>query len=58
MLYKAVECVPGNLEMWLALAKLEDYKGAQKVLNLARKALPTEHSIWIHAAKLEESQGN
>lgn len=27
------------------------------VLNKARQVLPTEHSIWVNAAKLEESQG-
>jgi len=27
------------------------------VLNKARAALPTEPSIWVHAAKLEESEG-
>ena len=43
--------------MWLALAKLEDYEGAREVLNKARKALPQEPTIWIHAAKLEESDG-
>jgi pre-mRNA-processing factor 6 len=43
--------------MWLALAKLENYDKAKIVLNQARKHLPTDHSIWIHAAKLEESEG-
>lgn len=43
--------------MWIALAKLETYENAKKVLNQARKALPTEHTIWIHGAKLEESAG-
>ena len=43
--------------MWLALAKLETYQNAKEVLNRARKNLPTEHSIWIHAAKLEEAEG-
>jgi pre-mRNA-processing factor 6 len=41
--------------MWLALAKLETYENAKKVLNKALKALPQEHAIWINAAKLEES---
>jgi pre-mRNA-processing factor 6 len=55
LLYKAVECVPGSLEMWLALAKLETYDKAKVVINRARKKLPTEHAIWIAAAKLEET---
>ena len=29
-----------------------------QVLNRARKALPTEQSIWITAAQLEEANGN
>lgn len=44
--------------MWLALAKLESYDKAKVVINRARKKLPTEHAIWIAAAKLEETQGN
>ena len=55
-MYKAVENVPFCLEIWLALAKLEDYEKAKVVLNKARQSLPQEHSIWIHAAKLEETQ--
>lgn len=30
----------------------------QQVLNKARQAVPTDPSIWITAAKLEEAQGN
>jgi len=43
--------------MWLALAKLETYKNAKVILNRARKNLPTEPKIWVHACKLEESNG-
>ncbi len=46
------------MELWLALAKLETYENARKVLNKARQAVPTDAMIWITAAKLEESQGN
>ena len=42
--------------MWLALAKTEDYKSAQKVLNKARKCNPLSLPIWISAARLEETQ--
>lgn len=58
MLYKAVECVPSSIELWLALAKLETYEKAQEVLNRARDAIPTAHTIYVAAAKLEEAQGN
>ena len=42
----------------MALARLESYENAKKVLNKARMAIPTEPAIWITAAKLEEAQGN
>jgi hypothetical protein len=38
------------------LAKTEDYKSAQKVLNKARKYNPLSVTIWISAARLEEAQ--
>ena len=41
-----------------ALARLETYEQARKVLNKARETLPTEPAIWITAAKLEEANGN
>ena len=47
-----------HVELWLALARLERYDNARKVLNRARQAIPTEPAIWISAAKLEEVQGN
>lgn len=47
-----------HVELWLALARLERYDNARKVLNRARQAIPTEPAIWISAAKLEEAQGN
>ena len=48
--------VSQSVDMWLALARLETYENARKVLNKARRALPAERSIWLAAAKLEESQ--
>ena len=44
-----------HVELWLALARLESYDNARKILNTARRALPSEMAIWIHAAKLEEA---
>jgi len=41
--------------MWLALARLETYDNARGVLNKARQAIPTDHQIWLTAAKLEEA---
>jgi pre-mRNA-processing factor 6 len=46
------------LQLWLALAKLENYEDARKVLNKARENIPTDRKIWISAANLEESQEN
>jgi len=54
----AVEKVPHSVEMWLALARLETYDNARRVLNQARKHLPTERAVWIAAAKLEEAQNH
>jgi pre-mRNA-processing factor 6 len=56
LLEVAVENVPQAVDLWMAWAKLEDYKQAQKVLNRARKAVPTDRSIWMAAAQLEEGQ--
>ena len=48
-------CVPDNVEMWLALARLETYDKAKVVLNKAIRAIPSEPQIWITAAMLEEA---
>lgn len=42
----------------LALARLETYENARKVLNKARENIPTDRQIWTTAAKLEEANGN
>nr|SVE69638.1 EOG090X017X [Eubosmina coregoni] len=47
-----------SVELWLALARLETYENARKVLNKARENIPTDRQIWITAAKLEEAHGN
>ncbi|CAK9294731.1 unnamed protein product [Gordionus sp. m RMFG-2023] len=54
MLSRSVECCPQSVDLWLALARLESYENARKVLNKARENIPTDRSIWITAAKLEE----
>lgn len=46
------------VQLWLALARLETYENARKVLNKARENIPTDRHIWITAAKLEEANGN
>ena len=45
-------------QLWLALARLESYDNARKVLNKAREHIPTDRQIWITAGKLEEANGN
>ena len=45
-------------QLWLALARLESYENARKVLNKAREHIPTDRQIWITAGKLEEANGN
>ena len=49
---------PCLLQLWLALARLESYENARKVLNKARENIPTDRQIWTTAAKLEEAHGN
>lgn len=58
MLSRAVECCPTSVELWLALARLENYENARRVLNKARESIPSDRHIWITAAKLEEAHGN
>ena len=53
-----MECCPTSTELWIALARLETYENARKVLNKAREHIPTDRQIWITAAKLEEANGN
>ncbi|KAJ5894454.1 hypothetical protein N7495_006145 [Penicillium taxi] len=54
MLAKAVEVVPSAVDLWLALVRLETPENARTVLNLARKANPTNHKLWIAAARFTE----
>ena len=54
LLARAVECVPLSVELWLALARLETYANAEKIMNKARKANPNSYEIWVAAAKLQE----
>ena len=49
-----MECCSQHVELWLAFARLETYEAARKILNRARQTIPTDASIWITAAKLEE----
>lgn len=49
-----MEVLPHSVELWLALARLETPERAKKVLNKARKAVPTSHEIWIAACRLIE----
>ena len=53
--FREMMCCLQHVELWLALARLESYDNARKILNTARRALPSEMAIWIHAAKLEEA---
>jgi pre-mRNA-processing factor 6 len=58
LLDRATQLIPLSIELWLALARLETYHSARKVLNDARKAVRTSYEIWIAALRLEEQQGN
>ena len=55
----AVKCTPDCLDFWIAFAKLSPYLEAKAILNEAGNHFKKiERKIWIHAAKLEESNGN
>jgi pre-mRNA-processing factor 6 len=56
ILARAVQVIPQSVELWLALARLEDPKQARGVLNKARKEVPTSHEIWIAAGRLIEQE--
>jgi len=58
LLKNAVACIPSSIDLWLALAKLESYQEARKVLNNASNQNPHSIEIYIAAAKLEEAQDN
>ena len=58
LLEEAVKCVPDDVDLWLALAKLQPYEEAKASLNsaLAHVGLNSLKRVWISAAKLEESR--
>jgi pre-mRNA-processing factor 6 len=60
MLTRAVEdgCCPLSVDLWLALAQLQPYEEARATLTRAREKLPSEPSIWLTAAKLEEANNH
>ena len=60
MLTRAVEdgCCPLSVDLWLALAQLQPYEEARANLTRAREKLPSEPSIWLTAAKLEEANSH
>ena len=59
LLARAVECCPSSEDLWLALAKLTPEIGAtQKILNDARRAIPTSARVWVAAAELAAASMN
>ncbi|KAI3941813.1 hypothetical protein MKW98_030543 [Papaver atlanticum] len=53
LLQRSVECCPWHIEFWIALARLETYDNAKKVLNKAREKLSKRD--WIALARLGNS---
>ncbi|KAF8488337.1 hypothetical protein F5888DRAFT_1796369 [Russula emetica] len=47
LLSRAVEVIPLSVELWLALVRLETPEKAKRVLNKARKAVPTSQNIGL-----------
>ena len=60
MLARAIECVPpaASAEFRLALARIESFGNAQRVLNDAIKALPKDARMYIAGAQLVEGRLN
>lgn len=56
LLLKAIEFCPQEWDLWLSLINISDYGEAKALLNKARKLMPTNHLIWVTAAKLEERE--
>ena len=57
LLRAAVDCVD-DVDLWLALAKLEGYGRSKRTLNTAYLKNPTDIRIRIAACQLEEGAGN
>lgn len=51
---KATETVKLSEELWISYARVSEPEDAQKILNAARKAIPTSSFIWIQACRLQE----
>ncbi|KAF2730872.1 hypothetical protein EJ04DRAFT_514942 [Polyplosphaeria fusca] len=54
---KAVDTVPLSEELWLGYIRCSDFEDAQKILNAARKAIPTSSAFWIQGCRLSEEVG-
>ncbi|KAF2640362.1 hypothetical protein P280DRAFT_34147 [Massarina eburnea CBS 473.64] len=54
---KAVQTLPMSEELWISYARVSGPEEAPKILNAARKAIPTSWSIWIQACRLQEQLG-
>jgi pre-mRNA-processing factor 6 len=54
---KATQTVPLSEELWRSYARVCGPDDAQKVLNAARKAIPTSWAIWVQACRLQEETG-
>ncbi|KAF8488333.1 hypothetical protein F5888DRAFT_1809781 [Russula emetica] len=54
LLSRAVEVIPLSVELWLALVRLETPEKAKRVLNKARKAVPTSQNIGLPQCEATE----
>jgi pre-mRNA-processing factor 6 len=54
---KATQTVPLSEELWRSYARVCGPVEAQKVLNMARQAIPTSWAIWVQACRLQEELG-
>lgn len=50
---RALEQLPGDVELWKEAVSLEDNDGAKKLLYRATECIPDSTEIWLALAKLE-----
>ena len=54
MLQRALEQLPGDLDVWKEAIAIEDEEGAKALLHRAVKCVPHSTELWLTLAKLEK----
>ena len=53
ILLRALEQLPGDVELWKEAVTLEDNEGAKRLLYRAVECVPHSTELWLALAKLE-----